>query len=639
MRRLLGDGARISAVVSPFERTQQTLYCMQQELQDEDGRGVHVRYVHVDPRVREQEFGNFQAREDMQLHRETASEVGRFWYRRPTGESSADVYDRAATFWESVLDGHLSPKDRFSRDKPSPDDALVVVTHGLTMRLLLMRYFQWSPQTFDAVYNPGNADMWVLTKRDATRSYALEPSECSPPRMPWATRQIYLVVRGRDGGLERQPYTLVDYLSLPQPRSSNPDAALKQLIRGHGHPLDPCRCEERASEDGRARFIDSVMARVETVEMEHFESVDWWCGRISEQGKKLRTDNEALRLRSAHRSRGVLGQPGSPSCSYGEGSPSHMASTSCRNALGQQGGSPASSNGEGAGEPPPSPTVASTASPPMAPTSCRNSAASTMESTSHDGTERGNFMHEAASSMPSLPSMPSLVGGVHDRGCANAGGAADQRAVYEAAAEGADSGADGSLIASPSSMLSPPKSNDPKRPSSKLSASSGSASPERMCSASPVPPSLSTAVSSAALESRSDLESRSNLESRSRSPLLEGRIRPRALPSPNRAMLAAMLDDHGEISELTCTPRGLSGVRTGHAYQTPALGYVPEAQGGLPPGHRVLYVLYALDVQYGVGVPASGVGHVQRTVAPQASSPSGIGGRRRNSSTATRARP
>ena len=386
------------------------------------------------------------------------------------------MYDRAATFWESVLDGHLSPKDRFSREKPSPDDALVVVTHGLTMRLLLMRYFQWSPQTFDAVYNPGNADMWVLTKRDATRSYALEPSECSPPRMPWATRQIYLVVRGRDGSLERQPYTLVDYLSLPQPRSSNPDAALKQLIRGHGHPLDPCRCEERASTDGRARFIDSVMARVETVERGHFESVDWWCGRISEQGKKLRTDNEAIRRRSA---------------------------------LGPQPGSPSSSNGEGASDPPPSPSMAST---------------------SH-----GNFMHDAASSMPSLPSTPSFDGGVHDRGCANAGGAGGQRAAYEAAAEGANgSAADGAQIASPSS-------NDPKRPSSKLSASSGSASPERMCSSSPVPPSLSTAVSSAALESRSDLESRS------RSPLLEGRLRPRALPSPNRAML----DDHAqcELSE------------------------------------------------------------------------------------------
>ena len=185
-----------------------------------------------------------------------------------------------------------------------------------------------------------------------------------------------------------------------------------------------------------------------------------------------------------------------------------MASTSCRNALGQQAGSPSSSNGEGASDPPPSPSMAST---------------------SHGGTERGTFKHEAASSMPPLPSTPSFDGGVHDRGCANAGGAGGQRAAYEAAAEGANgSAADGAQIASPSS-------NDPKRPSSKLSASSGSASPERMCSSSPVPPSLSTAVSSSALESRS------------RSPMLEGRLRPRALPSPNRAML----DDHAqcELSE------------------------------------------------------------------------------------------
>ena len=191
VQALLGDGARVSVVVSPFERTQQTLYCMQQEM-----RSLEVRCVHVDPRVREQEFGNFQVREDMQLHKATASAVGRFWYRRPTGESSADVYDRAATFWESLLDGALEPSKKFDRNRigAEADDALVVVTaaatataiataipststtalipatistaiitfgpqvtHGLTMRLLLMRYFQWSPQTFDAVYNPGIA--------------------------------------------------------------------------------------------------------------------------------------------------------------------------------------------------------------------------------------------------------------------------------------------------------------------------------------------------------------------------------------------------------------------------------------------------------------------------------------------------
>eukprot|EP00964_Phaeocystis_antarctica_P001838 scaffold954_cov28-Phaeocystis_antarctica.AAC.1 len=36
----------------------------------------------------------------------------------------------------------------------------------------------------------------------------------------------------------------------------------------NGHALDPCRCEERATVDGRARFIDSVTARVEILEIE-----------------------------------------------------------------------------------------------------------------------------------------------------------------------------------------------------------------------------------------------------------------------------------------------------------------------------------------------------------------------------------
>lgn len=78
------------------------------------------------------------------------------------GESGADVYDRAATFWDSLLRGALSPEDMFlpASQMPKPDDALLVVTHGLTMRLLLMRYFAWSAQTFDAVYNPGNCDSW-----------------------------------------------------------------------------------------------------------------------------------------------------------------------------------------------------------------------------------------------------------------------------------------------------------------------------------------------------------------------------------------------------------------------------------------------------------------------------------------------
>ena len=278
LRRLIGGGGTISAVVSPFERTQQTLYALQQNLGD-----VRVRCVHVDPRVREQEFGNFQVAEDMPRHKQTANEVGRFYYRRPTGESGADVYDRAASFWDSLLSGSFNMQDLFRRRRAGPDDALLVVTHGLTMRLLLMRYFNWSPQTFDAVYNPGNCDFWVLVKDEARRAYRLEPADCSPPCTPWATRQVQLVLKA---GGEPVPYTLVDYLSLPQPRTSHPEAALRRLVPGHGHNFNPSKLQ---SAEERRQFIKGVMAKIADVDANEVASIDWWCGKISDAGKELRT--------------------------------------------------------------------------------------------------------------------------------------------------------------------------------------------------------------------------------------------------------------------------------------------------------------------------------------------------------------
>jgi len=160
-----------------------------------------------------------------------------------------------------------------------------VVTHGLTMRLLLMRYFNWSPQTFDAVYNPGNCDFWVLVKDEARRAYRLEPADCSPPCTPWATRQVR-VVRHAGAGLEAQDYTLVDYLALPQPRTSHLEPALQSLVPGHGHHLNPSRL---ASPEEREAFIKEQLAKVEPIEGK-VHSIDWWCGKISEEGVGLRMD-------------------------------------------------------------------------------------------------------------------------------------------------------------------------------------------------------------------------------------------------------------------------------------------------------------------------------------------------------------
>ena len=61
--------------------------------------------------------------------------------------------------------------------------------------------------------------------------------------------------------------------------------------------------------------------------------------------------------------------------------------------------------------------------------------------------------------------------------------------------------------------------------------------------------------------------------------------------------------------ELTRTPRGLCRVRTRHAYQPPALGTYRMRRAACPQGPAYC--------TYGVRVPASGVGYVKRTVAPQ----------------------
>lgn len=39
------------------------------------------------------------------------------------------------------------------------DTNLVLVTHGLTLRIFLMRWFHWSVDEFLQVYNPANCDV------------------------------------------------------------------------------------------------------------------------------------------------------------------------------------------------------------------------------------------------------------------------------------------------------------------------------------------------------------------------------------------------------------------------------------------------------------------------------------------------
>lgn len=102
---------------------------------------------------------------------------GRFFFRFPNGEAGLDVYNRVSSFLATLSrDLHqlqdLRPLSEADSDKEdhsldvAKDLNIVIVTHGLTLRLLLMRYFQLSVEEFEQSWNPQNARLVVMDRID-----------------------------------------------------------------------------------------------------------------------------------------------------------------------------------------------------------------------------------------------------------------------------------------------------------------------------------------------------------------------------------------------------------------------------------------------------------------------------------------
>lgn len=136
---------RVSVYVSPYRRTHETLYAF--------GLDPKLIRVREEPRLREQDWGNWQEQEDVRLQKAYRDAYGHFFYRFAQGESGADVYDRIGGFLESLF--------RSFEDRDHPPNVLIV-THGLAMRLFCMRWFHWTVAEFESLSNPGNAEMRVL---------------------------------------------------------------------------------------------------------------------------------------------------------------------------------------------------------------------------------------------------------------------------------------------------------------------------------------------------------------------------------------------------------------------------------------------------------------------------------------------
>ncbi|AWI31379.1 histidine phosphatase family protein [Streptomyces tirandamycinicus] len=164
LRTLFGH-ERVSVYVSPYRRTHQTLHAFRL-----DSRLVRVR---EEPRLREQDWGNWQERDAVRLQKAYRDAYGHFFYRFPQGESGADVYDRVGAFLESLHRSFESPEH--------PPNVLLV-THGLTMRLFCMRWFHWTVPEFESLSNPDNGETRMLLLGEDGRYTLDRPFErwCTP---------------------------------------------------------------------------------------------------------------------------------------------------------------------------------------------------------------------------------------------------------------------------------------------------------------------------------------------------------------------------------------------------------------------------------------------------------------------------
>mmetsp|Transcript_27934 Transcript_27934/g.59146 ORF Transcript_27934/g.59146 Transcript_27934/m.59146 type:complete len:292 (-) Transcript_27934:40-915(-) len=159
----VGGKGKIFFYVSPYLRTRQTLREMLREVDSDCVVGIRE-----DPRISEQQFGNFQSHHAIQESKAERSDFGRFYYRFPDGgESGFDVYDRVSGFI-----GTLQRDVMDLNTVNNLDDRMTIclVTHGLTLRLFLMRWFQYTVHEFERSFNPDNGRVVILDLKTARRN-------------------------------------------------------------------------------------------------------------------------------------------------------------------------------------------------------------------------------------------------------------------------------------------------------------------------------------------------------------------------------------------------------------------------------------------------------------------------------------
>ncbi len=152
------DGKHITVWNSPYKRTRQT---SEYALSQIDNAEIKIK---EDPRLREQEWGNFYTLDQATQETEDRKRHSYFFYRIKDGESGADVYDRISTFLETL---HRD----FQTDNWT--DTILISTHGITALIFLMRFFHWPYEDYENADRFLNCDYVVLGLDAETGRYSI----------------------------------------------------------------------------------------------------------------------------------------------------------------------------------------------------------------------------------------------------------------------------------------------------------------------------------------------------------------------------------------------------------------------------------------------------------------------------------
>jgi broad specificity phosphatase PhoE len=153
IKKLIGQES-IQVYLSPYLRTRQTFDSIKESIMD------NVVKTYEDPRIREQDWGHLRDGESNEEIQSERDRYGTFYYRIPDGESGADVFDRVSNFLDTL---------HRDFEKGNYAENTLIVTHGLTMRLFLMRWFHWSVEEYETLSNPANCQIVVLQKNSRDR--------------------------------------------------------------------------------------------------------------------------------------------------------------------------------------------------------------------------------------------------------------------------------------------------------------------------------------------------------------------------------------------------------------------------------------------------------------------------------------